>query len=239
MDKSFEEIWSENDWTKEARLLLQGFKEFSDNSNLILFLRHSHRESITNVEEMANLGLTEQGKEVAKILGRNLPKDRTIRLYYSAIPRCKETAKNILKGFKESGGKGKLKGPLKHLYQVDGDVEYIVEQIFSNPDEQLINRWAAGHFPPDKIQPMNIYSHEAAKIVFNLVKDAPSNNIDIFVTHDLQVMALRFSWFGLEPIDYWVSYLGGFLISKTQIKTKLISNGKILKVKTPYWWNNL
>lgn len=239
MVNNFEEIWSESDWTKEARLLIQGFEEFSDNPNLIMFLRHSHRESITNVEEMANLGLTEQGKEVARILGGKIPTNKTIRLHYSAIPRCKETARNILRGFKDNGGKGKLKGPLLPLYQVEGDVDYIVEQIFSNPDEQLINRWAAGHFPSEKIQPLHIYSHKLAKIVFNMVKEAPSNNIDIFVTHDLQVMALRFSWFGLEPKDYWTSYLGGFLISKTPLETKLISNGKILTVKTPYWWTNL
>jgi len=239
MDKNFEEIWSESDWTREARLLMQGFEEFADNSNLILFLRHSHRESITNVEEMANLGLTELGRELAKMLGSKLPTNRTLRLYYSSIPRCKETARYILKGFRENGGKGKKKGPLLPLYQVEGDVDYIVEQIFSNPDEQLINRWAAGHFPSDKIQPLNIYSHETAKIVFNKVKEAPSNNIDIFVTHDLQIMALRFSWFGLEAKDYWASYLGGFLISKTPLKTKFISNGTIYEAKTPYWWNNL
>lgn len=239
MVSKFEEIWSNSDWTREIRLLIEGIKDFSEDSNLLMFLRHSHRDSITNVEEMTSLGLTEKGKEIAELVGRNLPLNRTIRLYHSAIPRCQETAKYIIKGFREIGGKGRLMGSLKHLYQVDGEVEYIVEQIFNNLDEQLINRWAAGHFPPDKFQPLHLYSQETAKLVFDKNKRAPNNNIDIFVTHDLQIMALRFSWFGLEPCDYWVSYLGGFLFSKNQIKTKFLSNGKFLKVKTPYWWSNL
>jgi len=239
MVNQFEEEWTKSDWTQEAINLIEGLKDFSDKSNLIMFLRHSHREPILNVEEMTNLGLTELGKGVAKIFGKNLPKNRTIRLYHSAIARCHETAECILEGFQEVGGKGTLMGPLKPLFQVQGDPEYIVQQIFENPDGQLINRWAAGHFPPVKIQPLNIYSHKTAKKVFNIAKKAPNDNMVICVTHDLQIMALRFSWFGLQPCDYWVSYLRGFIISKGQIKTLFHNNGKLHKVKTPFWWTNL
>ena len=106
MFKDFENLWSNSDWTQEARSLIEGINKVANESKLIMFLRHSHRESIGNLEEMANLGLTEEGKEVAKIFGSKLPAKKTLDLYYSAIARCKETAECILEGYKQLGGKG-------------------------------------------------------------------------------------------------------------------------------------
>ena len=239
MVTNYEEIWNGSEWTYEARSLIDGINKMSEEPNLIMFLRHSHRESIANVEEMANLGLTEQGKEVAKIFGCKLPLNKSLRFYYSGITRCKETAECVLEGFLQAGGKGKLIKAFKPLYHVDGDPDYIVDQIFRNPDKELTNRWAAGHFPPDKIQPLADYAQETAKKVFDLNKKAPEHTIDIFLTHDLQIMALLFSWFGKDPGEYWVSYLGGFLMSKNETNTKILNRGKIGKVKVPYWWKDL
>ena len=239
MLEEYEEIWATSQWTQEARSLIDEISKISEEPNLFMFLRHSHRESIGNVTEMANLGLTEQGKEIAKIFGSKLPLNKTIHFYYSTIARCKETAECILEGFKQSGGKGKLIRPLKPLYSVDGEPEYIIDQIFRNPDKELINRWAAGHFPSEKIQPLSIFSQYTAKKVFNILNKASPNDLSIFLTHDLQIMALRYSWFSLEPCDYWVSYLGGFIISNNKNKTKLVNKGKIRKVKVPYWWKDL
>ncbi len=233
------DLWLNSDWTREARMLINSIEKFPEDSTLIMFLRHSHRESIGDVQEMTNLGLTEEGIEIAKIFGKKLPLNKQIRLYFSAIPRCKDTAEYILEGFSQAGGKGQLKGPLKPLYSVDGDAQFIVKQIFANPEKELINRWAAGHFPPEKFQPLHIYSKKTAKKVFNIAKDAPRNHVDIYVTHDLQIMALRFSWFGLDPGNYWVSYLGGFIFSKNNKGTKILSNGAIIKIKTPHWWMDL
>jgi len=204
-----------------------------------MFLRHSHRDSIQNVQEMANLGLTNQGKEIAQIFGKNLPFNKSIRIFHSAIKRCKETAECILEGFLNIGGKGKIIGPFKPLFQVDGDREYIVDQIFNNPDKQLINRWGAAHFPPEKIEPLHIFSKNTAEQIFKMAKEDPTNHIDIYVTHDLQIMAFRYSWFGLDPCDYWVSFIGGFIISKNGNTTRVFNNGKLHEIKPPYWWGNL
>jgi len=236
MAMDFGKIWLESGWTKEARLIIEGIKKFPAATNLIMFLRHSHREAILNVEHMANLGLTEQGKQIARIFGSKLPLDKSIRIYYSTVTRCKETAESIIDGFEDAGGKGKLIGPFKPLFFIEGEGEYIVKQIFDNPDKELINRWAAGHFPEEKIQPLHKYSQETAKKIFNMNKEAPNNSIDIYLTHDLQIMALRFSWFGLDPCTYWVSYLGGFVLLKNEHNTKLLNNGKIQEVKAPHWW---
>ena len=37
--------------------------------------------------------------------------------------------------------------------------------------------------------------------------------IDIHVTHDLHLLALRLGWFGIPPNKKWISYLGGFAFS--------------------------
>jgi hypothetical protein len=239
MVENFGEIWSKGDWTREARLLIEGIQKLSDVPNLIMFLRHSHRDHISNVEQMANLGLTKQGKEIAILFGKGLPKDKTIHLFYSVVARCKETAESILNGFKQAGGEGKLIGPLEALFHVDGERNYIIEQIFLNPEKELINRWAAGHFSSEKIQPLNIYAQKTAKTVFKLAREAPPNNIDIHVTHDLQVMALRFSWFGIDPCNYWVSYLGGFIIPLNNSRIKFCEKGRIIECKPPHWWKEL
>ena len=39
-----EKIWKESDWTEQARQLIEGLKQFPDDSKIILVLRHSHRD---------------------------------------------------------------------------------------------------------------------------------------------------------------------------------------------------
>ncbi|KKM16189.1 hypothetical protein LCGC14_1688390, partial [marine sediment metagenome] len=60
--------------------------------------------------------------------------------------------------------------------------------------------------------------------------------LNIFVTHDLNLMALRFGWFGLPP-ERWVKFLGGFAFAFHEDRILLLDYyGELKKVEIPYWW---
>jgi len=236
MKEDIENIWKESEWTLQAWQLIDGIKRFSENSPIFLILRHSHRIDSNDMKVMANLGLTTKGRKIARIFGCNLPINRFIRLYYSIVPRCQETAEEILKGFESNGGKGTLIGPFEPLYNIGNNSAFVMKQAFKYPGPQFINRWAAGLFPPDSITPFIKYCKNSAKDIWSRDKNISSNDINIYVTHDLILMALRLGWFGISPNTDWVSYLGGFAFILQRNKIKLLDKDKILELEMPYWW---
>ena len=107
-----EKIWKEGEWTNEARQIIDGLKNFPDNSKIILILRHSHRNEAKGFKKAQKERLTPQGHAIAKKFGENLPRSRSIKIFYSIIWRCEETANNIHEGFKNVGGTSEVKGEL-------------------------------------------------------------------------------------------------------------------------------
>ncbi|KON29522.1 hypothetical protein AC480_03035 [miscellaneous Crenarchaeota group archaeon SMTZ1-55] len=45
-----------------------------------------------------------KGRRLAREFGKSLPHSYSIRLFHSPIPRCKETAEYVRKGFQQTGG---------------------------------------------------------------------------------------------------------------------------------------
>lgn len=236
MNSEIEKIWKKSSWTVEARQIIEAISDFPKNSKIIMILRHSHRKDTDNMEEMSKLGLTPQGQKIAKIFGRNLPKHRKIRLFFSVVPRCRETAESIIQGFKEIRGNGTLIGALEPLYKFSNDGEFVLKQAFKYPGPKFINRWAAGLFPPKSIISFTKYCQSSAVNIWTQNKDKNSNIIDIHITHDLVLLALKLGWFGISPNDKWISYLGGFAFTLQQNKIKLHDGKRIIELEYPYWW---
>ena len=44
-----EKIWEEGEWTNEAHQIIDGLRNFPDNSKILLILRHSHRNESKRV----------------------------------------------------------------------------------------------------------------------------------------------------------------------------------------------
>jgi len=237
MSNKYEKIWRNANWTLQARQLLRGLSRLSNNSKIVLILRHSHRISSKDAEKLAKLRLTPQGHEIAKILGSLLPKERPIRLFHSIVKRCEETAENILRGFKEKGGKGELKGVLDALYDIGTDGIYIIKKAVEHAGQKFLNHWAAGLYPPNKIKTLSSYSKESAFEIWKLLDNAPENGIDIHISHDLSIMGFRLGWFGLPAQDWWVSFMGGFAFTFDDSQIHLLDKGRIKKVEIPYWWH--
>ena len=231
-----EKIWKEGDWATEARQIIDGLKKFPDNSKIILVLRHSHRNPQTALEGAQKTRLTPQGHAIAKKFGENLPLNRSIKIFYSIIWRCEETANNIHEGFNNVGGKSEVKGDLKSLQTIGiKDKQFFLNEFNNVPILDIFYRWAVDFYDPNDWTPFMEYCQSTAHIILDRVKNSPDNGLDIFVTHDFNIMALRFGWFALLP-KKWVKFLGGFAFTIEEDQILLFDDGELIPVPIPYWW---
>ena len=74
-------IWDKKAWTEQAREIIKSLKNPVFDSKSILILRHSQRyePKLTDVNQY--MELTPQGRSIARLFGKKLPKNRTIRLF--------------------------------------------------------------------------------------------------------------------------------------------------------------
>jgi hypothetical protein len=234
-----EKIWNEDEWTEDARQIIDGLKEFPDNSKIILILRHSHRNDPPALEGSQKVRLTLQGHAIAKKFGENLPSIRPINLFYSIIWRCEETAINLDEGFKNIGGTSKIMGDLLPLQSVGiTDKDFFLNEFNNVPFFDIYYRWVVGFYNPDVWTPFMEYCQSTAHLILDQVKNSPENGLNIFVTHDFNVMALRFGWFGLLP-KKWVKFLGGFAFTIEEDQILLLDYGELKPLPIPHWWKKL
>ncbi|MHA2182158.1 MAG: hypothetical protein ACXAAH_12130, partial [Promethearchaeota archaeon] len=180
--------------------------------------------------------LTPQGHAIAKKFGEYLPLDRSIQIFYSIIWRCEETAKNIHEGFKDVGGTSEVKEALQLLQTIGIKDKQFFLNVFNNaPILDIFYRWAVDFYDPNYWTPFMEYCQSTAHVVLDQVKSSPDNGLDIFVTHDFNIMALRFGWFALLPKN-WVKFLGGFAFTIKEDHILLFDGGELKSVPIPHWW---
>jgi hypothetical protein len=231
-------IWKKADWPYEARQIIEGLKKFPDKTKIILLLRHSQRNEPDDFDVNADLNLTLQGRKIANHFGKKLPTDKTVRLFHSKADRCRETAEEIFNGFKEIGGEAILIGDLLPLHHIGIDLEFFLEENKKYDILEIFNRWSAGLYSPEHWNSLFLYSQKAADIIWEQIENASEQTLDIHVTHDLHLLALRFGWFGIPPSRKWVNYLGGFAFSFFERRILLYADNKFFNVEMPYWWRD-
>ncbi|MFW9772415.1 MAG: histidine phosphatase family protein [Candidatus Thorarchaeota archaeon] len=231
-------LWETGSWTLQVRQLIKNLPKFSVKSKLILILRHSERLEPKEIGDGIELHLTEIGHKIANIFGQKLPKKRHVRIYHSIVARCKETAVDILKGFESKGGTGNIEGILEPLYVLGIDRELFITELKKRTLIEFLRRWMAGLYPLQKLNTISTYCQNAAKIIWDRYFTLPKGGIDIHVTHEILIMALRFGWFGLPPNNYWVNFLGGFAFTFQNNKIFLLDNNQFKYIEYPYWWEN-
>ncbi|MFX1281813.1 MAG: histidine phosphatase family protein [Promethearchaeota archaeon] len=231
-----EKIWNEEEWTTHARAIIENLDKFPKDSKIILILRHSHRDEPTIMDKVHKLRLTPKGHAIARRFGKSLPIRRPIRIYHSKIWRCQETAENIHNGFMSLGGKSELLGDLSPLYEIGIENRSFADQFLKYDFSEVMLRWATGFYLPEEWTPFIEYTQNTAHLIWNQLKDAPENGIDIYVTHDWHVMSLRFGWFALPPDKRWVFFNGGFAFTFEEDHILLLDYGQFQKVDIPHWW---
>ncbi len=229
-----EEVW-ETQVAFHARQIVSALTKFPEISKIIMLIRHSHIESLNIYDD----GLIAQGKTLSEMFGQKLPKNREIRLYYGHSPACSETAEQILDGFKAQGGEGQLVGELYPLHDLGASMDFLKQELENFSADQFIFRWVSGLYPPEVIIPFLTYCQDAASEVLLRVKESPNRAIDIHVTHDLHIMALRLGWLGFAPNEKWPFFMGGLAFTFGKDKSLLFDIDNLISVEFPYWWPNL
>ncbi|MHA2238359.1 MAG: histidine phosphatase family protein [Candidatus Hodarchaeales archaeon] len=228
-------ILSEKEWSKEANTLLTKIKRIPNDQSMMVILRHSHRKEYSSFAETHTAQLTEEGKIAAYEFGKELPTDRSYRIFHSIHPRCIETAEELEKGLKEREAEVRILGSLEILWGMAGDYPTIVK-LGQRDEQHIVTKWAAGHYPETIIEPFSSYIQRSANILWSYHKEAPVNGIDVFVTHDFHLMALQFGWAGFQIYKEWVNFLGGFITILNQENFTLITKDNRLELLYPFWW---
>lgn len=227
--------WKNKHWTKHAREILNGIRKFSKNAKIGVILRHSHRYAIKSAQQGSDAGLTPMGIEFAKYFGRNLPKDRPLRLYHSIVDRCKDTAHHIHSAHRQTARNKSVEGTLKPLYDLRADGVFVTKEMMTHGSRKFLERWKNGEYSASELLPFEIYCLNAAKELWKILKNAQERCLVLFITHDLHLLSMRLGWFGMQPGEEWVSYLGGFAFSLEENHIAFFERDIINRIKYPPW----
>ncbi|KXH73526.1 MAG: hypothetical protein AM326_10625 [Candidatus Thorarchaeota archaeon SMTZ-45] len=187
-----EQKWNTEDWLTNAKRVLEWVSTIDQNQPLMLLVRHSHRDTLQNHDEMMSGGLTELGKRMSFELGKRIDRKGKMHIFTSFVPRCFETAEAIAAGFKEQGGEvididllPSLVGP--HIIEME---------VWTNlhPDggnvTDFVNKWVDGDFG-ERMEPFIEYQD---RLLTDTVKRLFSNreaSTYVHVTHDLAMMCAK------------------------------------------------
>jgi hypothetical protein len=230
------ETWNKEAWTEQARDIIKNLKNSVFKSKSILILRHSQRYEPELSDEHQYMELTPQGRSIARIFGRKLPKKKIIRLFHSPVKRCKDTAEEIHTGFEEIGGESIFKGECNVLWGIGINNQFFISELKRLPYIEVFFRWASGFYTLEKFPSLTLYCQRAADAIWSQFKVVSENNLDIYITHDWHLTAFRYGWFGLPPEERWVGYLGGFAFELEENRIKLLDYGEIKALEAPHWW---
>ncbi|MHA1963714.1 MAG: histidine phosphatase family protein [Candidatus Thorarchaeota archaeon] len=227
-----EQTWDNQDWVYSAKQILEWMATIPQEQPLMFLVRHSHRETLQNHNEMVSGGLTELGKRMSFELGKRIPRDGKMFIYTSFIPRCFETAEAIAEGFTQRGGEVIDIDPLPSLV----GPQVIEEEVWKNlhPDGRnvtdFVNSWVDGDFG----ERMELFDDYRSRLIGDTVKRLISGKEKItyvHVTHDLAMMSAKRILLKrpMKPEDR-EPYLGGICVTISGSEIILNIAGKTLPI---------
>jgi hypothetical protein len=193
-------------------------------SKVSLLIRHSNRYPIPKgMIEHRDVPLTTEGRKLAYQFGKKLPKSYSIRLYYSPIPRCRETAEYLMKGIRNNYGSATLMGEKDFLYINLIDQREIVRILEKIGHHNFGYSWLKGKLDQGIIEPPQKVASKIIEGIITLMKKGIQNCIDIHITHDLNILSVRdvISSIKNENFD-WPEYLDGIIVTQNEENVTLI-----------------
>jgi broad specificity phosphatase PhoE len=160
----------------------------------LVVLRHSARGAIrsADIAEAVRTPLTEQGRKLARALGGLLPRERSYRLWWSPVPRCRDTAECIAAGLRGGGGTATLAGEqdlLGATYIRAGSD--IVREFSARGPRGFVRAWFSGELGGEQIDEPREAGRRLLRELLALRATAqPGGDIDVHVTHDLTLVLL-------------------------------------------------
>ena len=201
------------DWIKENRP-----------RKVSLLIRHANRYPIPKgVIEHQNVPLINKGRKLAFEFGKKLPLSYSIRIFHSPIPRYKETAEYVMKGFQSNDGLAKLMGEKDFLIINLVDQREMVRILDEIGHQKFGYRWLKGKVDERIIDKPERVASKIIKGIITLMENEVKKNIDIHITHDLNILSIR-EFISPVPNDNfdWPEYLSGIIFTQNAKKVTLI-----------------
>jgi|ERR1051325_1020548 hypothetical protein len=204
-----------------------------------LIIRHSERPHISSAIGSNDVPLTPEGIEAAVRLGHTLAQhNSSIRLFHSAVLRCKQTAESVSVGVVRAGATGHVIGSRNCL-----GGSYLVDHVtaLSLADRlgpKFVRTWFGGGIDPAIIKPLaKSLAEHTDYMVTELARSEPRANLDVHITHDWNVLLFREGIFAIRYEEAgWPEYLDGVVLrcpadSRTLL-WNLTSNGSVITRRT-------
>ena len=175
------------------------------------FQRHSTREHIKVAVRHHLTKLTPTGKREAFEIGRALPKDRKLKIYFSPSERTRQTAHYICRGHKTAGGKAsryftkggkgnagsKRAGERKelmglHLFKDEKKVQEEYSKV-GRDNAKMVRNWIDGMYKDITLSPQEVSAEITKKRVQlgQRAAKAGAKGYNVMnIGHDWQIMAL-------------------------------------------------
>jgi broad specificity phosphatase PhoE len=236
-------------WSGPTLNLLKHMKNLNPDKPAILHIRHTERINFTQEELHGtgdfsgyNLFSTDVGKQAAYDFGTSLPTNREYTIFHTPIDRTLETAESICQGIKSMGGKAMIAGKMSDLPILDQKARGELSRrrvlrygIDAFPDGGAIN-WICGFNPPNLLKSSLEFAQELARTNMNNLRNAPSNALHVYVSHDMWVLTLMFHWFAVLPHPDGLPFLDGFLMQMNTDELQAWFRDKNRLYECPYWW---
>jgi len=228
------DLWNTEEWVSQARKLIHWIKDADEDRPLMIIVRHSHRETLRNHEDMLSGGLTSLGKAVSKEMGRRIPTHRKAHFFFSIVPRCFETAEAISEGFSGVGGEIIDMDPLPTLVGPEYTDNSVWMNLNPNGDNviEFVNRWASGEFD-GRIESFNRFQERLMDDTFRRFSSLKENHVHIHITHDLALMSAKrvISGRKLTQEDR-EPYLGGIAVAFKNSSYRIFMTGESEELRT-------
>jgi broad specificity phosphatase PhoE len=169
--------------------LISAYENIPNDRPVSVLMRHSIRYPITTDEEIYTAGLTYQGFELAKAVGRWISNTYDFGLFFSSpIGRCVDTGKMIAAGAKKER-------PIEEIYLMghpneQGEYDSISSSLKNGQWQERIHKMAA-YLVPNGIH---------------------QDGLNFYFSHDTMIVLMAAYWLGIDlrgPAD-WPRYLEPF-----------------------------
>lgn len=226
----YSQIWCGHNM-KPGRYVLDLLKENSASGRIILYIRHSKRDSFMGVPEHLRHGveITPEGVKMALEFGNSLQEifpGRRLVLGHTTARRCQMTAEFISRGFSTECSQiidfqEKIEDPILNM---DSYVNLRDEKGWQN----LIIQWLNQQVPEDIMQDPDIYAdtHVKRLLAFDNIDD---ESLFVVIGHDYTLFPIISSVLGKKVTG--IDFLNGIVINANSERNEIMFSDEDCKVR--------
>lgn len=172
-------------------------------------LRHAEREPIQDFATVERAPLTDAGRQHARAVGRHLPPGRILRLHYSTVERCADTAACIADGYRAIGGVATLLGSAPELFTPYVRDLHALSRLTRELGPRYMRAWFDGQLPESAVQPAHLAAEELRCATIKLLSREPAT-LTLLISHDWNIVLIREYYLHQRHEEVgWADFLDG------------------------------